>query len=150
MCDVYSAGGSLSEPAHVDLYCSIPPAASAVAAAAATPTYGSCTLHGTVDAIAYVHKRDSAAKALSELKQDITRSLTARLQMLENEAASAAHEAQQAGAKTAAAAGGQAGKGGAAAAAHPLLVEVGGAGRMSRGLLRRVLMPWEGLGGIQV
>ena len=92
------------------------------------------------------HRRDTAAKALTELKQDITRSLTARLQMLENETAAAAHEALQA----AEAVGGQHGGPGAAEPPHPLLAKAGAGLKMSRGLLRRVLLPWETLGGIQV
>lgn len=62
--------------------------------------------------------------------------------------AGAAYEAKQA---AQADAGAQPDKAAAAAApAHPLLAEAGAAGKVSRGLLRRVLMPWEGLGGIQV
>jgi hypothetical protein len=80
-----------------------------------------------------------------ELKQDITRSLTARMQLLENEVVSAAYAAQQAQTEAAAAA-----PSGKAGPAHPLLLEAGAAGRVSRGLLRRVLMPWASLGGIQV
>jgi hypothetical protein len=78
---VTGGGNSISDPVQVQLYCS-PPAA---AAANSTAAWGSCRLHGTVEAVAYVHRRDAAAKALSELKQDVTRSLTARLQLLQNE-----------------------------------------------------------------
>lgn len=138
----------------VELYCSPEPAAAAAKSSSSiATTCGSCRLSGTVEAVAYVHRRDAAVKALSELKQDVTRSLTARLQMLENETASAAHDAaQQAQSKPAGKAGGGVGggAGGSAAAAHPLLAEAGAARKTSRGLLRRVLMPWAGLGGVQV
>jgi hypothetical protein len=148
---VSGGGYSISDPLYVDLYCSLP--AAGTADASSTAAAGTGRLYGTVGAVAYVHRRDAASKALSELKQDITRSLTARLQLLENEAVSAAYEAQQAAA--AAAGDAQGGKKGAAAAAappaHPLLAEAGSSQRkVSCGLLRRVLMPWEALGGIQV
>lgn len=78
---VTGGGNSISDPVQVQLYCS-PPAA---ATANSTAAWGSCRLHGTIEAVAYVHRRDAAAKALSELKQDVTRSLTARLQLLQNE-----------------------------------------------------------------
>jgi hypothetical protein len=77
---VTGGGNSITDPVQVQLYCS-PPAA----AAGTSTAWGSCRLHGTVEAVAYVHRRDAAAKALSELKQDVTRSLTARLQLLQNE-----------------------------------------------------------------
>lgn len=143
---VTGGGSSISDPVRVELYCSpagnVPPPAAAAGAAATAA--GSVRLQGTVEAIAYVHRRDAAAKALSELKQDITRSLTARMQLLENEVVSAAYEAQQA-------AGQQGGSSKALAGpAHPLLAAACASSKVSRGLLRRVLMPWESLGGIQV
>lgn len=145
---VTGGANSITDPVQVDLLCS-PSSGAGSTNSAAAAAYGSCRLHGTVEAIAYVHRRDAAVKALSELKQDITRSLTARLQLLENETASAAYEAQQQQQQQAGADGGK-GAGAGAAPAHPLLAEVGVAKRTSRGLLRRVLMPWADLGGIQV
>lgn len=136
---VSGGANSISDPVRVDLYCS--PAAVAASDATALAAAGNCRFHGTVEAVAYVHRRDTAAKALSELKQDITRSLTARMQLLENEVASAVYEAKQAQADAAAA---------AAAPAHALLTEAGAGKKVSRGLPRRVLMPWDSLGGIQV
>lgn len=138
---VSGGANSISDPVRVDLHCS-PAATAAASDATAVAAAGSCRLHGTVEAVAYVHRRDTAAKALSELKQDITRSLTARMQLLENEVASAVYDAQQAKADAAAAA--------AAAPAHALLTEAGAGKKVSRGLPQRVLMPWESLGGIQV
>lgn len=143
---VTGGGSSISDHVRVELYCSpadVPPAAAATAGAAA----GSVRLHGTVEAIAYVHRRDAAAKALTELKQDVARSLTARMQLLENEVVSAAYDAQQ---QAPAAAGQQGAHKAVAGPAHPLLAAAGASGKVSRGLLRRVLMPWESLGGIQV
>jgi hypothetical protein len=152
---VTGAGYSISDPLYVDLYLSLP--AAGTADASSTAAAGTARLYGTVEAVAYVHRRDAASKALSELKLDITRSLTARLQLLENEAVSAAYEAQQAAAAGADAQGRKKGAAAAAAAAaaappaHPLLAEAGSSQRkVSCGLLRRVLMPWEALGGIQV
>jgi hypothetical protein len=147
---VTGGGSSISDPVRVELYCSpagnVPPSAAVPAGAAGAATAaGSVRLQGTVEAIAYVHRRDAAAKALSELKQDITRSLTARMQLLENEVVSAAYEAQQAAGQQ-----GGSSKAPLAGPAHPLLAAVGASGKVSRGLLRRVLMPWGSLGGIQV
>ncbi|KAF6262482.1 ODR-4-like protein [Scenedesmus sp. NREL 46B-D3] len=148
------AGASIAEATAVQLLC-LPHVSTALRARSAgagkvssngsSSCSGNFRLRGTVEAVAFVHKRDPVGKALQELKHDVTDSLAARLQLLEDDAAAAADEAKQA----AAGAPGNGGSRGAAAAgeaAHPLL-SAAGAGHCCRvGLARRVLLPWSSLG----
>jgi hypothetical protein len=149
------AGAGAAEATRVELLC-LPHSTTALRAlnaaagkagssSSSSSLLGSCRLHGTVEALAYVHKRDSVGKALQDLKNDVINSLAARLQLLEDDAAAAADEVKQ---EAAAAAGSSTGAAGAAAgkAAHPLLLAAG-AGKCCRvGLARRVLLPWCSLG----
>jgi hypothetical protein len=112
------------------------PNAAAGKTSSSSSSYGSCRLHGTVEALAYVHKRDPVGKALQDLKNDVINSLSARLQLLEEDAAAAAAD----DAKQPAAAGE------ADVAAHPLLLAAGAGKRCRVGLARRVLLPWSSLG----
>uniref|UniRef100_A0A383W0M2 ODR-4-like protein n=1 Tax=Tetradesmus obliquus TaxID=3088 RepID=A0A383W0M2_TETOB len=133
-----SAGSGAADATRVELLC-LPHAAAALRSPGAAAgkvgssssnVLGSCRLHGTVESLAYVHKRDPVGKALHDLKSDVINSLAARLQLLEDDAAAAADEAKQDA---------------AGAAAHPLLAA--GAGKRSRvGLARRVLLPCSSLG----
>jgi hypothetical protein len=141
---------SISEPVFVDLFS--PPSACCSAGATATvkvqPSYGSSSLTGDVAAIAYVHKRDSTAKALEDLKADVCKTLQVRLELLADEAADAAavaaeeEEEQQVGGQGACKAGGE------AAAAHPLLKHIGSSKRVAVAFPRRVLLPW--VAGVKV
>ncbi|KAF8057685.1 hypothetical protein HT031_006034 [Scenedesmus sp. PABB004] len=137
------SGCGLRDAARVELLC-LPPAAAALqgGAGAGAVSSGGCLgaarLRGSVEALAYVHKRDPLAKALLEVKQDVVGSLSARLQLLADEALAAADDAAEAGGGAAAAA--------PPAPAHPLLVPAGAGARVRQGLARRVLLPWAGLG----
>jgi hypothetical protein len=156
-----AAAGSSSgkAPAWVDLYCSPPPAtagagnsssgncsgkgsSSQAASSSSSSSYvGSVRLQGCIQALAYAHRRDSAAKALTELKQDVAASLAARLAAVADEALAAAADAADAAEGAAAPAGTS-----SSSPAHPLLAEAGSAGRSLCGLPRRVLLPWADLG----
>jgi hypothetical protein len=140
-----NAGASVAAATRVQLLClphastalRAPNAAAGKTSSSSSSSFGSCRLHGTVEALAYVHKRDPVGKALQDLKNDVINSLSARLQLLEDDAAAAADDAKQS--KAAAA-------GEAESAAHPLLLAVGAGKRCRVGLARRVLLPWSSLG----
>jgi hypothetical protein len=139
-------GGNMNrdKAAVVDLYC-LPGAASALASSSSSSSgfAGTVKLHGTIQAMAYVHKRDAITKAVLELKQDVVQSLAARAQLVLGDAADAEAEAAEA---AAAAAGPAAGGGRPSQLAHPLLLTAAAACKlMSCGLPRRVLLPWEDL-----
>jgi hypothetical protein len=103
--------------------------------------FGVCRLQGCVQALAYAHRRDPAAKALQQLKADVSRTLAARLSLLADDALAAAEDAAE-GARAQDAAAAAA----AAAATHPLLATASGARATLVGLPRRVLLPWSPLG----
>lgn len=134
-----SADSGAADATRVELLClphaaavlRSPGAAAGKVGSSSSNVLGSCRLHGTVEALAYVHKRDPVGKALQDLKSDIINSLAARLQLLEDDAAAAADEAKQDA---------------AGAAAHPLLLAAGAGKRSRVGLARRVLLPWSSLG----
>lgn len=137
-----SAGSGAADATRVELLC-LPHSAAALrspgaaagkvngSSSSSSSVLGSCRLHGTVEALAYVHKRDPVGKALQDLKSDVINSLAARLQLLEDDAAAAADESKQDA---------------AGAAAHPLLLAAGAGKRSRVGLARRVLLPWSSLG----
>jgi hypothetical protein len=151
-----NAGISAAEATRVQLLC-LPHATTALKApitaagktSSSSSFLGSCRLHGTVEALAYVHKRDSVGKALQHLKNDVINSLAARLQLLEDDVAAAADEAEPAAAAGAASSGAGSAAAAADKAAHPLLLAAGAGKRCRVGLARRVLLPWSSL-GIQV
>jgi hypothetical protein len=102
---------------------------------------GSFTLQGTVEAVAFVSKRDPVVKAVAEVKADISKSLRVRCELLCDEAASAAEEAAAA-AEEAAAAGGSTSSSSRKVAAHPLLLAAGSGKAVAVALPRRVLLPF--------
>lgn len=140
-----SSDGS-REAAVVDLYC-LPTTAAALhsssSSSATVNVSGNSWLQGTVEALAYVHKRDPVSKALLEIKNDVIASLAARLQLLADEALVAADDATAD--YTAAAAAAENGLPPAAAAAHPLLESTAAGQRVVINLARRVLLPWGDL-----
>ncbi|KAG2485248.1 hypothetical protein HYH03_016034 [Edaphochlamys debaryana] len=107
--------------------------------AASMAVAGQARLRGALQGLAFVGKRETAGRAAAELQADLVSSLTARMELLLEEAlrtADAAQGQQGAGDKAAA----------AAEPAHPLLSP---ASRLARGgcdlaLPRRVLLPWLG------
>lgn len=143
--DLLPPEAGLGSSTEAQIYCA--PAAAAAAAAAgaagAAPLLGATSLRGDVCSVAFVHKREPAARALSELKADIVKSLRTRLELLVEEALAAAEEQedQQQQGK------GQQQQAVQKPAAHPLLLPAA-AGRPARlSLPRRVLMPWRVAGG---
>ena len=139
---------SISEPVFVELYspspgCCIAATAGATATVKVESSHGSSSLAGDVAAVAYVHKRETTAKALEDLKADVCKSLRVRLELLADEAAdaaAAAAEEQQEGEGS--------GKQGEGIAVHPLLKEIGSSKRVAVAFPRRVLLPW--VAGVKV
>jgi hypothetical protein len=139
------AGAGVAGATRVQLLClprvstalRAPNTAAGKTSSSSSSSFGSCRLHGTVEALAYVHKRDPVGKALQDLKNDVINSLSARLQLLEDDAAAAADDAKQSGSGAA---------GAADVAAHPLLLAAGAGKRCRVGLARRALLPWSCLG----
>ncbi len=157
--DASPSDGADAAAATVELFCApravaaaeAAGAPSAAAAAAPAPQAGVGTLRGEVVGLAYVHRRETAGRALADLKADVVKSLKARLDLLVEEALAAAEDQEEAEREQAQRQ--QAGGGGAAAAsgaaappppapAHPLLAAVSGARAARLALPRRVLLPW--------
>jgi hypothetical protein len=127
------------------------PTASSSEKAVSLESRGVAMLHGQVAAFAYAHKREPAVRGVSALKEDVARSLAARVNVLMDEVlaatdAAAAEEQEQDATRSS---GGASQGGSAAPPAHPLLYTVGGAKTAVRvGLPQRVCLPW--VGGLRV
>eukprot|EP00879_Flechtneria_rotunda_P021771 GHRR01022957.1.p1 GENE.GHRR01022957.1~~GHRR01022957.1.p1 ORF type:complete len:492 (+),score=177.26 GHRR01022957.1:381-1856(+) len=115
---------------------------------------GYSRLQGTIEAIAYVHRRDSVSKAVSEIKHDAVSSLSARLQLLAEEALVAADEAAATAANSTNCQKGTAvgsnttggAESAATAAANSGLLSVDAAKHVELAMPRRVLLSWQKLG----
>eukprot|EP00877_Chromochloris_zofingiensis_P003023 jgi/Chrzof1/12721/Cz07g05060.t1 len=164
LADLLPATASIDQPVNVDLYYQVTASSTASSSGSlqstTTPLLGTGQIQGCIYGLAYVHKREPISKAISQLKCDLVKSLTARLDLLADDALSAADTCDLEPAPdkpesdhTNSSKNGSSSSSsdaGAAAPAHPLLTVIGSKYATAKQIClpSRVLLPW--VGGLQL